>query len=160
MKKIIYITLCYFIFTGLTNLTASAMPNPWVECGEDFNCGAKKAGFNLFLKVKNPSVRAMNDMLEITFPLDKKRKVTVRKSETFDGVTDKNGIADISGVYNKYSVNKTIWINNCVPFNVRGHKNKFYVANFASESGYYSFYCEKGIKLKDINYLYHLIKDA
>lgn len=160
MKKIIYITLCYFTFAGFINLTINAMPNPWVDCGQDINCGVKKAGFSFPLKVKNPSVRAMDGMLEINFPLDKKRNVTVRKSEIFDGIADENGIIDISGVYEKYPVNKTIMINKSVPFNVKGHKNKFYVVNFAAESGYYSFYCKKGMKLKDINYLYHLLKNA
>ena len=73
---------------------------------------------------------------------------------------EKDGFKDISGVYNIYPVNKIITLKNGVKFFVRGKKNKFYVANFAAESGYYSFYCEQGMNLKDINYFYNLLEEA
>lgn len=160
MKKINFIIFGLIVLLGLTNLKTDAMPNPWSDCGEDLSCASKKAGFDFPLNVKNYSVRAMEDMIEIKFPLDKKRIVTVRKSELFDAPEDKNGIKDISGVYNNYPVNKTVLINKCVPFSVRGKKNKFYVVNFAAETGYYSLYCEKGISLREINYFYNLLKEA
>ena len=138
---------------------ANALANPWIECGDDISCGAKKAGFNFPLRVKNYSVRAMKDMMEITFPLDKKRTVTVRKSELYDGKADENGIKDISGDYNKYPVNKTIWVG-AAPFSVKGDKNKFYVVNFAADTGYYSFSCKNGLKNKDIKYFYNLLREA
>jgi len=102
----------------------------------------------------------MKDMIEITFPLDKKRTVTVRKSEQYDGTADKNGIKDISGVYNNYPVNKSIRLKNGVIFNVRGDKKKYYVVNFAAETGYYSIYSKEGMNLKDINHFYKLLEEA
>ncbi len=137
-----------------------AIPNPWTECNDDIYCAANIAGFNFPLRIKNYSVRAMKGMMELKFPINKKRTVTVRKSTLSDGKFDKNGIADISGDYNNYPVNKTIWIERAVPFNIRGEKNKFYVVNFAAETGYYSIMCEKGLKYKDIKYFYKLLEEA
>ena len=144
MKKILLFTI--LILSALYIEKSCAIPNPWVDCGDDISCGANKAGFNLPVRVQNYSVRAMEDMIEITFPLDRKRTVTLRKSQTYNGTADENGIIDISGVYNNYPVNKNLKLKNGVIFKVRGNKNKFYVANFAAETGYYSFYCEKGMK--------------
>lgn len=161
MKKIFYFISTAVIFLFYLGLCrANALPNPWKDCDDDINCGAKKAGFNFPIDVKNYSVRAMENMLEITFPISGKRKVTVRKSQTNDNIADENGIKDISGDYNNYPVNKTIKLKNGVLFNTRGEKNKFHVVNFAAESGYYSFTSKKGIKLKDINYLYKLLEEA
>ena len=137
-----------------------AMPNPWIDCNDDIYCAAQKAGFNFPLRLQNYSVRAMKDMIEIIFPLDKKRTVTVRKSQAADGKWDENGIIDISGVYNNYPVNKSIRLKNGVVFNVRGDKKKFYVITFAAETGYYSFYSKEGMNLKDINRFYNLLEEA
>ena len=139
---------------------ARSMPNPWIDCGDDIYCAAQKAGFNFPLKVQNYNVRAMDDMIEITFPLDKKRNVTVRKSQLYEGKADKNGIKDISGDYNNYPVNRSINLKNGVIFNVRGDKKKYYVITFAAETGYYSFYSEEGMNFKDINMLYNLLEEA
>ena len=154
MKKLLYSSLfiVFLIFAYTVENRASAIPNPWIDCGDDIYCGAKKAGFNLPVRVKNYSVRAMEGLLEIRFPLDKKRIVSLRKSENYDN--------NLSGVYETYPINKTITLNNGVMFNVRGDKNKYYVANFAAETGYYSIYSKEGMKLKDINYLYKLLEEA
>lgn len=161
MKKILFsvLILTLFIFAS-TMHKASAIPNPWIECGDDIYCAANKAGFNFPLRIKDYSVRAMEDMIEITFPLDKKRIVTVRKSLHYGGDADGNGIKDISGDYNNYPVNKTITLRNGVVFNVRGKKNVFYVVKFAADTGYYSITCEKGLKANDIEYFYKLIREA
>ena len=160
MKKILYsILILTFLFFGIYKV--AAMPNPWIDCGNDISCGAKKAGFNLPIKVDNYSVRAMDGMLEITFPLDKKRTVILRKAQICDEVPqNESGIKDISGVYIKYPVNKTIKLKNGVLFSVRGKKNKYYVANFAAETGYYSFYCKEGLTQKDLEYFYKLLENA
>ena len=158
MKKLlisVFVLTCFVIVDRVF-----ALPNPWIECGDDISCGAKKAGFNFPLRVKNYSVRAMEDMIEITFPLDKKRTVTVRKSQRYGGGADEYGIKDISGDYNNYPVNKTITLDNGVVFNVRGKKNEYYVVKFAAETGYYSFVSDKGLKLKDIKYFYKLLEEA
>ena len=159
MKRTLYSILLLSCFIFCINKT-SAIPNPWTDCGDDIYCAANIAGFNFPLRVKNYSARAMADMIEIRFPLDKKRSVTVRKAVNYDGKADEYGIKDISGDYNNYPVNKTIKIEQSIPFSVRGDKNKFYVVNFAAETGYYSFICKKGLKLKDIKYLYKLLEEA
>lgn len=159
MKKLLFSV----IFTAVSLFCVgrvSAIPNPWIDCGGDISCGAKKAGFDFPIKVKNPDVRAMDGLMEITFPLDKKRKVIVRKSLMYGEFISEDGLQDISGDYNTYPVNKTIKIKDGVLFNVRGDKNKFKVASFAAESGYYSFSCEKGMKTGDLKYLYKLVEKA
>lgn len=156
MKKILYI----IFLISFSILTAYAMPNPWTDCGDDIYRASKIAGFNFPLRVKSYTVRAMNDMIEISFPYDKKRIVTIRKSLHYNGYSDTDGIQDISGDYNNYPTNKSILIKKAVPFNVRGKKNKFYVANFAAETGYYSITSKNGLKIKDINHLYTLLEEA
>lgn len=154
MKKNFFVSLFVIlqIFLLSFNQKSFAIPNPWIDCGDDIYCGAKKAGFNLPLNVKNYSVRAMKGMLEINFSLDKKRNVSLRKSLSYDG--------NLSGVYEDYPVNKTITIKKAIPFNIRGNKKKIYVANFAAETGYYSFYSKQGMTIKDINYFYDLLAEA
>ncbi|MBR1776500.1 hypothetical protein IJ750_05460 [bacterium] len=156
MKKQFLFIIFFLGIFGYTqfNQQIGALPNPWVDCGDSIYCGAKKAGFNLPLRVKNYSVRAMEDMLEITFPLDKKRDVSVRKTCKYTGA------GDISGVYEDYPIVKTIKLNNGVIFNVKGIRNKIYIANFAAESGYYSIYCKKGMTNSDIEYIYEILAEA
>ncbi len=159
MKRISYLFLFIAILLLAFNKTI-AIPNPWTDCKDDISMASNIAGFNLPLRVKNYNARAMKGMIEITFPLNKRHNVTVRKTESYEGNADENGIKDISGNYNSYPVNKTIWIEKAVPFNVRGEKNKFHVANFAAETGYYSLYSEKGMKIKHITALYKLLAEA
>lgn len=161
MKKIVYIIIVIFpSFLCFCLSGIKALPNPWTDCADDISCASKKADFNFPLQVENYTVRAMKDMIEISFPLDKKRTVEIRKSVVNDNDADENGIKDISGDYSEYRINNTILIDGSVPFRVRGDKNKFYVASFAAESGYYSFYCKDGMKVKDINFLYKLVAQA
>ena len=138
----------------------AALPNPWIDCGEDIGCGAAKAGFDFPLRVKNYTVRAMPDMMEIRFPLDEKRNVIVRKSVTSEGKPDENGIIDISGDYNHYPVNKTVTLENGVKFSVRGEENSYKVVNFVAETGHYSIICNEGLQLQDIEYFYKLLEEA
>lgn len=159
IKKCLTSFILIFYFLLATN-TVSAIPNPWTECGDDISCAANIAGFNFPLRIKNYSVRAMKDMIELTFSIDRKRTVTVRKSLLFNGKIGEYGIKDISGDYNNYPFNKIIWIEKAVPFSVKGYKNKFYTVNFAAETGNYSITCKNGLKLKDIKYFYKLLKEA
>lgn len=156
--KILLITICFIQIFFIQN--TNSMPNPWIDCNDDIYCASQKAGFNFPLRVQKYTVRAMQDMIEITFPLGIKRTITARKSQLYYGEADKNGIKDISGDYNIYPVNKSIKLKNGVIFNVRGNKNKFYVINFAAESGYYSFYSKDGMNIKDINRFYSLLEEA
>lgn len=155
----IILAIIFFTIFGFIQKTSS-IPNPWTDCGDDMSCAVQKAGFNFPLNIQNYTVRAMNDMIEIKFPLDKNRTVTVRKSVLYEGKADKNGIKDISGVYDKYPVNKTVRLKNGVVFNTRGYKTKFHVVNFSAESGYYSFYSKDGMTMNDIVRLYNILEEA
>ena len=157
MKKI-YLSILAILLTVC--LGTFAMPNPWIECEDNISCGAKQAGFNFPLRVNNYSVRAMKGMIEISFPLNKKRKIIARKAQTFDGPILPNGIVDISGDYNKYKINKTTYLKNGIAFWTRGEKRKFYVAAFAAESGFYSFYCKQGLTTKDLERFYKMLEEA
>ena len=155
--------LCFglcLIAMNMFAFKAIAMPNPWVDCGKNLECGAQKAGFEFPLRVENYTVRAMKDMIEIRFALDEKRNVIVRKSETPKGEADENGIIDISGDYNHYPVNKTLTLENGVKFSVRGEEDNYKVVNFAAETGYYSIMCDKGLNLADIEHFYKLLEEA
>ncbi len=158
MKKAVFI-VC-FIIVALSTYSAQSMINPWIDCENDINCGIKKAGFNLPLKVENYTVRAMEGMLELRFSLKDGRKVIVRKAQTYDGNADENGIIDISGDYNNYPINKTVTLNNGVKFSVRGDKDKYKVVNFAAETGYYAIMCDEGLDEEDIDYLYNILSEA
>lgn len=161
MKKIITVSVLIVISLILKNTCQKtfAIANPWKECGDDMNCASNVAGFNLPLRLNKYNIRAMKNMIEVKFPLSKSKTVILRKSDCSDGIINSEGIVDISGVYDIYPVNKTIHING-VSFFVRGNKNKYFVVNFAAETGYYSFYCKKGITKKDIKYLYKLLEEA
>lgn len=140
--------------------SARAMPNPWIECNNDISCGEKKAGFKFPLKVKNYTVRAMNDMIEFRFPLKDHRNVIVRKSTMPDGEPDENGIIDISGDYTNYPINETVSLSNGVKFSVRGEENNYKVVSFAAETGYYSIMCDDGLNFSDLEYFYKLLEET
>lgn len=161
MRKLLYLILisAYIIFEFAFQ-NANAIENPWVNCGSDYSCAVQKAGFIYSLNVKNPSIRAMKDMIEIKFLLDKHRTVTARKSTNYEGVKIGIGINDISGVYGTYPVSKMIELDNGALFYARGQKNKYYIINYEDETGFYSFVCGSGIKIKDIKYLYKLILES
>ena len=160
MKKNIILLVSIVFISLFFGLNVYSMPNPWIDCNDDIYCAAQKAGFNFPLRVQNYTVRAMKDMIEITFPLDKKKIVTVRKSQLYEGKADENGIKDISGDYNNYPVNKNIKLKDGVVFYVRGYKRKFHVINFAAETGYYSFSSKDGMSKRDINRFYRLLEEA
>lgn len=160
MKNFLVLLIAICFIQGFFVQKTYSMPNPWTDCKADMYCASQEAGFNFPLRVQNYTVRAMKDMIEITFPLNKRKMVTARKSQFYEGKADENGIKDISGDYNVYPVNKSIRLKNGVVFNVRGNKKKFYVINFAAETGYYSFYSSKGMNIKDINRLYNLLEQA
>lgn len=159
MKKLTLSSALLITFMAFISV-ASAMINPWTDCGSDMNCGETKAGFSFPLKVENYTVRAMKGMFEVRFPLDDERNVIIRKTEIAEGNADENGIIDISGDYNNYPVNKTVTLANGVNFSVRGDENHYYVANFAAETGYYGIICDKGLSLDDLEHLYELLEAA
>lgn len=134
--------------------TSQGMSNPWIDCGKDLDCAAEKAGFTFPLKMSEYSVRAMNNMIEVTYPLDDKRKVTVRKCGS-----EING-GDVSGDYGSYPICEEILLYECVPVTLKRDNNKIYVMYFGAESGYFSARCEEGMNLQDVKNIYNAIAQA
>lgn len=159
MKKSAVIIGLATVFAMLIS-KANAMQNPWVDCESDMQCGEEKAGFILPLRVENYTIRAMDGLFEMRFPLNDGREVIVRKAKYCEDEADENGIKDISGDYNNYPVKKTIELKNGVKFAVRGEENNYKVVNFVADTGYYAFMCDEGLKFEDIEQLYELLTEA
>ncbi len=165
IKVLLFIVVCIFSVNFLTACTKdqlsnrTLMPNPWQDCQDDLNKASKVAGFNFPLVLSNFKVRSMKDMIEITYPLDEKREVSVRKTLTLDEKT--NPTYDISGDYSVYPVNKYINLAQEVAVHVRGYDdNKFVIMSFAAESGYYTARCEQGMTKKELQGVFDVIKEA
>ena len=157
MKRILFITTIIafaVVTTACTSSNIAGMPNPWTECNDNFECGKKVAGFDFPLTLSNYKVRAMKGMFEVTYPLDEKRDVTVRKS-----FEETNGL-DNSGDYTKYEKNELLPVCDGVNLNVRKNGDKIYVMYFAAESGVYSARCEKGMNDNEAIGVFNTIKDA
>ena len=162
MKKLTFLLLTFFILVGCFAKKAEqqsafvGMANPWTDCGTDFEQASLIAGFSFPLKLSNCDVRAMDGMIEVNYPLDEKRTVCVRKTDT-DKFAN-NG--DISGVYIDYPIKQEITLKDCVPVQTRGSRDKIYVMNMAGSNGYYSAYCKYGMTIEDIEGIYNLIAEA
>lgn len=136
------------------NLQSTQISNPWYDCNDNLEQAAKIAGFKFPLILSNYTVRAMKDMVEITYPLDETRYVTVRKSQE-----EING-GDNSGDYNKYPQNDVFTLDNGVNINVRRNGDKIYVMYFGAESGYFSARCEQGMSYKEVEGIYNVIAEV
>lgn len=158
MKDRFYKTFMTFcIFTGIFSMTAcskTSMENPWSDCQQDLNCAANAAGFQFPMVLSNFQVKAMDGMIEIVYPLDEKRELTVRKSSK----EINNG--DISGDYNNYPITGKIKLDNGVILTVRRDTKFIYVAYFAAEQGYYSMNCAEGMTLKEVRGIYNIIAEV
>ena len=130
------------------------MPNPWSDCKDSYACAEKIAGFNMPLNLSNYTVRAMKGMVEVTYPLDENRTVSVRKT-----VEESNG-GDNSGDYTKYPENSILILPNGVEVHVRKRGDKIYVMYFSAESGYYSARCEQGMSEKDVEGIYEVLAEV
>ncbi len=158
MKKLsvlmaLFLAVC--AFSGCTNENIPeniGMPNPWSDCQDNLEQAAKIAGFKFPLLLSNYEVRAMKDMIEITYPLDETRYVTVRKSST--------NYDNLSGDYNKYPDNKEIMLKGCIPVKIRADKDKIYIMDMAASGGYYSARCPQGMSLKEVEGIYEVIAAA
>lgn len=163
MKNVIIVSLiCLTVgLCGCTNNTSNVLiPNPWVECNRDLVKAKSIAGFSFPIDLKNVKIRAMKDMIEITYPIAPDREVVIRKASETNFKTDKNGIADISGDYNNYPVMETIKLYDSVPMNLKRDNDRIYVANFSADQGLYSISCAKGLTLDELKEIYTLIAHA
>lgn len=154
MKKILVsvlflLSLCIIFSTS----KAQAMQNPWVDCGADFECATKVSGITFPLRLSNYWIRAMQGMIEVSYPFDEFRDVAVRKTVV-------SAIDDISGVYTKYPINRKIKLKNGIMVSTRGSLSKIYVMNMSADTGYYSAFCEKGMSKKEAQGVYDVIREA
>lgn len=152
--NILLCIICVPYLSGCSNNKIIGMPNPWTDCNQDLNCASKVAGFKFPMKLSNYTVRAMKDMIQVTYPLDETRDLVVRKSST-----DSNG-GDLSGDYNEYPIKEKVKLPNGVFVHVRRDKNLVYVMYFSAESGYYSVNCEKGMSMKEAYDSYKVIAEV
>lgn len=159
--SILFLVCTAFCMSACTNYNTGSnqIPNPWVDCNQNMKLAQKTAGFGFPVDLKNYKIRAMKDMIEVTYMIDTNREVTIRKSAE-NVKTDENGLADISGDYNVYPVTETIRLNGEVPFLIRRDNDKIYVANFSAEAGLYSMQCPQGLSLDEIEKIYEIIADA
>lgn len=148
------LTCCGAQNSTQTSTSTIGMPNPWTDCGKDLNLAAQKAGFSFPLSLSDYTVRAMNDMIEVTYPLDKHRTVSVRKSGT-----ESNG-GNISGDYTNYPITDEVLIKSCVPIKLKRDQNKIYIMYFGAESGYFSARCPQGMNLQEVEKIYETIAAA
>lgn len=165
MRKLLTIisVICFAVtLTACTNdellNKKASMPNPWVDCNQDFETAKKVAGFAFPLELQNSQIRAMKDMIEIRYPIDKNRVVYIRKSSELGREVNSHGLLDISGDYSEYPINEEVQLYNCVWFNLRRDKDKIYVANFSAESGLYSINCEGGLTTDEVKQIFKMIE--
>jgi len=158
MKKIFLISLI-FVFTASFVCAESfkgkfvGMANPWHDCEADFACAEKVSGLQFSMRLSNYWIRAMENMFEISYPLDEFRDVSVRKSfGLFEG--------DNSGVYTKYPINKTIHYDKNIPVKIRGTRNKVYVMNFSYRHFNYSAYCKEGMTKREAKGVYQNVMET
>lgn len=143
-----------FITTGCTDNKQIGMPNPWKDCYQSYECAQKITGFTFPLNLSNYTVRATRGSIDVTYPLDEFRDVTVRKT-----VTERDN-GDNSGVYTDYPKNSQVDVGQEVMVNTRGDNDKIYVMYFCAESGCYSAYCEKGMSEKEVKDIFSVIKEV
>lgn len=140
--KIFCLLCCVIMLSACTqkSQTLIGMANSWTDCRDNLECAGKIAGFEFPLVLSNLQVRAMKDMIEVTYPLDEFRDVVVRKT-----TEDLYNKVDISGDYNNYPIKDTLTLDNGVNLLVRRDNNLIYVAYLGASTGYYSINCSKGI---------------
>jgi len=165
MKKfltVILLVFCSVLMSACTNDNQKliGMPNPWTDCNQNLAQAAKIAGFKFPLEIRNSNIRAMKDMIEITYPLNGNREVTIRKSYENGRPMDEHGLVDISGDYNTYPVNKDIELFDSVWANIRGTEDKINVVNFSAESGVYSISCAEGLTLDEVCAIFKIIEQV
>ncbi len=163
LKTTILLSLMFFsliLTNGCTNketLNAHSIntPNPWTNCNQDLSCAAKIAGFKFPIKITDIQISAMKGMIEINYPLDKSRTVTIRKT------TEENyNKFDISGDYNNYPIRDSLKLDNGVELTVRRDNKLIYVAYLGAEAGFYSINCPKGLTKQEIQNIYDIIAKA
>lgn len=158
-KTLLLVFVCVVSIATLTACTKEnakliGMPNPWTDCEYNLTQAAKIAGFKFPMKLSNYSVRAMKDMIQITYPLDEFRDLIVRKSTT----SINNG--DISGDYNEYPIKETVKLDKDVTGYMREYNGSVYVMYFKMGKNYYSLNCAKGMSKHEAIGAYGVIKSV
>ena len=155
--KIFCLLCCVIVLSACTQKPQILirMPNPWTDCRDNLECAGKIAGFEFPLTLSNLQVRAIKDMIEVTYPLDEFRDVVVRKT-----TEDLYNKIDISGDYNNNPIKDTLTLDNGVNMLVRRDNNLIYVAYLGASTGYYSINCSKGMTKKELQQVYSIIAEV
>lgn len=164
MKKNVKTTgfylFCFLFCIGIAACTPQEktaslqLPNPWTDCQDNLQKAAEIAGFSFELVLSNYQVKAMKNMIEITYPLDEKRNLTARKSDKSfnDG--------DLSGIYINYPIKEPVFFDHGQSAIVRRDANQVYVLFFQKGNYYYSASCIDGMSFKEAKGAYDVITTA
>lgn len=128
-------------------------PNPWTDCGDNLDAAEQTAGFPFALRLSNFTIHAMQGMIEIAYPLDEFRDVTVRKSYKTKETPD------ISGDYNDYPEKESTVLNKTTVTS-RKNKDRVYVMYFSSEDFSYSARCTEGMTEKEAEGVFKVISET
>lgn len=154
---IICLVISVFIMSACSQKTEiqDNVTNVLTDCRDDLSCAKNVSGIEFPLILSNYTVKAMPDMIEITYPLNEFKDVTVRKS-----TQNLNKEIDINRNYEKYPDLDTLTLENGVDLKIRKNKNIIYVAYIAADSGYYSVFCPKGISENEIWQVYNVLAEV
>ncbi len=157
ISLIICLIISVFIMSACSQRTEiqSNVTDVLTDCRDDLSCAKKVSGIDFPLVLSNYNIKAMPDMIEITYPLDEFKEVTVRKS-----TKNLNNEIDIDRNYEKYPILDTLTLENGVNLKTRKDKNNIYVAYIAADSGYYSIFCSQGISEKELWQVYSVLEEV
>jgi len=147
--------VCFFTACSAPNTTSKVfLPNPWTNCQNDLTKEETLAGFAFPVVLSNYTVRAMKDMIEVRYPLDENRYLTVRKGGKIFAQTD------ISGDYHTYPIIEKIALDKQVNITLRRDEKSIYVLFFSAKGHAYSIHCPKGMAKKEALGAYRVIAEA
>ena len=160
MKSFKYIMLtlvCTTLLCGCANSEDKkfiGLANPWIDCKTSMSCAEKKAGFEFPVEIKNAKIRAMDGIIEVSFPIDETKSAVLRKGILTD--------IDLSGDYNEYPNTNLIKFpdHKDTLFLVRADKDKIFVVNFEAFKHSYSISSPEGITIDDVKAIYEIVEKA
>lgn len=125
------------------------------DCKNNLEKAQEIAAFKFPVVLSNFQVKAAKDLIEVTYPLDEFKDVSVRKS-----TLNNDNIIDINRAIEKYPTEDILSLQNGVEVLVRKNEKKIYLAYLAADSGYYSIFCPKGLEKADIWQVYKMLAEV
>lgn len=154
---ILFCFLVSFLAVGCTRQTedVDVVKSSLTDCRDDMDCAEKVSGIKFPLVLSNFRVSAISDLIEITYPLDEFKDVTIRKT-----TLNADNKLDIDKDYSNYADFGVLSLENGVDVKVRRSNDVIYVAYLTADSGYYSMYSPKGLSEKEIWQIYNLLAEV